>query len=213
MKNTLALALLAGFGILTAAVTPASAAVVISSTPGAPVYAGPTPTFDFETPTPFSGLITNASLSGVRAQPFGSTGNFATVGPDDGTPGILDLTSFGVIDSITFLWGSVDSYNTLDVLDLADNVMISFTGSQVAALANGNQTNPFTNPLATLTFTGGDRTNVGALRFSSTANAFEFDNVTVATAVPEPATWIMMILGFGLIGGLARRRHSLTAVA
>lgn len=27
-------------------------------------------------------------------------------------------------------------------------------------------------------------------------------------AVPEPATWAMLILGFGLIGGMARRRRS-----
>ena len=32
------------------------------------------------------------------------------------------------------------------------------------------------------------------------------DNVSVTGAVPEPATWAMMILGFGLIGGAMRRR-------
>ena len=36
---------------------------------------------------------------------------------------------------------------------------------------------------------------------------------TAAGAVPEPATWAMMILGFGMIGGVARRRNrSLTAI-
>ena len=30
----------------------------------------------------------------------------------------------------------------------------------------------------------------------------------VSAAVPEPATWAMMILGFGLIGFAARRRRS-----
>lgn len=208
-------ALSAALGIMALGAMPASAAVLISSTPGAPVYVGPTPTFDFETPAPFTGLVTNTSLSGIRAQPFGSTGNFASVGPSDGTPGILNLAAFGTIDSITFLWGSVDTYNTLDILDLVGNVIQSFTGSQVAALANGNQTDPFTNPLVTLTFTGADRTNVHRLQFSSSQNAFEFDNVSIATAaVPEPATWMMMILGFGLIGGLVRRRrHASTAIA
>jgi PEP-CTERM motif len=213
MKNKLSLALLAGVGLVAATVTPVSAAVVIGSTPGGPVYVGPTPTYNFDTPTPFSGLITSTSESGVRARPFGSTGNFASVGPDDGSPEILDLSAFGVIESITLLWGSVDTYNTLDVFDLANNLMISFTGSQVVALANGNQTDPFTNPLVTLTFSGLDQTKVGSLRFSSSSNAFEFDNVTVATAVPEPAAWITMILGFGLIGGLARRRNSMKAMA
>jgi hypothetical protein len=32
------------------------------------------------------------------------------------------------------------------------------------------------------------------------------------TAVPEPATWAMMIGGFGLIGGMARRRSRVTTV-
>lgn len=32
-------------------------------------------------------------------------------------------------------------------------------------------------------------------------------------AVPEPATWLMMIAGFGLIGGAMRRRKPTTAIA
>ena len=33
------------------------------------------------------------------------------------------------------------------------------------------------------------------------------------SAVPEPATWLMMIAGFGLIGGAMRRRKAVTALA
>lgn len=33
------------------------------------------------------------------------------------------------------------------------------------------------------------------------------DNVRVVAAVPEPATWAMLILGFGLAGAAARRRR------
>jgi hypothetical protein len=38
------------------------------------------------------------------------------------------------------------------------------------------------------------------------------DNVflDITTAVPEPATWAMMILGFGLVGGAMRRPKTLT---
>jgi hypothetical protein len=32
-------------------------------------------------------------------------------------------------------------------------------------------------------------------------------------AVPEPATWAMMIGGFGLVGGALRRRRSLASVS
>jgi hypothetical protein len=34
----------------------------------------------------------------------------------------------------------------------------------------------------------------------------------VLTAVPEPATWAMMIAGFGLVGGVARRRQRSTTI-
>jgi hypothetical protein len=41
---------------------------------------------------------------------------------------------------------------------------------------------------------------------SSTSNSFEVDNAAVA-AVPEPATWAMMIMGFGAAGALLRQRR------
>lgn len=43
-----------------------------------------------------------------------------------------------------------------------------------------------------------------------------FDNVTISAgsgAVPEPATWGLMILGFGMIGGAARSRRHKTKVS
>jgi hypothetical protein len=33
----------------------------------------------------------------------------------------------------------------------------------------------------------------------------------IQTAVPEPATWLVMILGFGAVGAMLRRRRALTA--
>ena len=37
-------------------------------------------------------------------------------------------------------------------------------------------------------------------------STFRFDDL--AAAAPEPATWLMMILGFGLVGGQLRRRRT-----
>lgn len=130
---------------------------------------------------------------------------------NDGSPGILDLTGFGSIQSISFIWGSVDSYNGLDVLanDLT-TVLYSFTGIDAAVNPNGNQANPITNPLATLTLSGADVSLVGGLRLTSSQNAFEIDNLSVA-GVPEPASWAMMLAGFGMIGGALRRRSSAVA--
>jgi hypothetical protein len=49
-----------------------------------------------------------------------------------------------------------------------------------------------------------------SIDFGGTANQTGFDNITFGSdrpgGVPEPATWAMMILGFGLVGATARRR-------
>ncbi|AVA15418.1 MULTISPECIES: choice-of-anchor C family PEP-CTERM protein [unclassified Sphingopyxis] len=54
-----------------------------------------------------------------------------------------------------------------------------------------------TSTTTTLSFQSLDATSFGA----------SLDNVSVS-AVPEPATWAMMLLGIGLIGGAMRRRST-----
>lgn len=190
--------------------TAASAAIVLGPvTPGTVPYAGPTPTFDFEGPAPVTGgIVTNTSVDGVNAQPFGSSGSYWAVGPDNGTgtPGVLDLSSFGDIYNIGFIWGSVDSYNLLEFLDISGNVLASFTGSDIFNPANGNQTDPNLNPYVRFDLTDGHISSVHSLRLTSTSNAFETDNFVI-NAVPEPGTWALMMLGFSLVGfGMRRRR-------
>jgi choice-of-anchor C domain-containing protein len=51
------------------------------------------------------------------------------------------------------------------------------------------------------------------LSFTTDASASTFygpalDNVSVLAAVPESATWMMMLAGFGLVGGVMRRRSA-----
>jgi len=41
-------------------------------------------------------------------------------------------------------------------------------------------------------------------------NDFALDNLSFASAVPEPGTWAMLFLGFGAIGLMMRRRQSRT---
>ena len=172
---------------------PANAAVTLSFGGTADASA----TFNFDGATPeYSGTIFNDSVANVRARPTASTGGYAALAGGAENTATLDLSSFGQIGSISFLWGTPDGYNTLAV----DGTTFSFTG---AGLAEG---------VYTLTFTGADRAAVTGLTFSSSQAAFELDNVSVA-AVPEPASWAMMIGGFGLVGGAARSRSRKAAVA
>ena len=43
-------------------------------------------------------------------------------------------------------------------------------------------------------------------RTQTATRGFESDNHTVGFAVPEPASWALMILGFGGVGAMMRRR-------
>ncbi len=99
-----------------------------------------------------------------------------------------------MIDAISFVWGSVDSYNTLQIFDGSMNVLYTIVGNDIFDPASGNRTDPATNSLVTFNFSGTPG-SIGYLKFSSTQNAFEIDNLAIG-AVPEPATWAMMLLGF-----------------
>jgi len=61
-------------------------------------------------------------------------------------------------------------------------------------------------------------TNINGTQGSDTSNTviarFRLNGASVNTAVPEPASWLMMLAGFGVIGGAMRaRRRSSVAFA
>jgi hypothetical protein len=177
--------------------------------PGVSPYSGPAPTYTFDPgsrPTVTGGAFVTGTNGILYAQPFGSSGYYYAVGPSTGSTGTIDLTGFGDISSISFLWGSVDSYNTLQFLDASMNVLATFTGIDIFNPANGNRTDPNTNPIVTFSLTGSDVSNFSYLRLSSTSNAFEIDDLLVGP-VPEPASWALMLLGFCGIGIALRRKR------
>jgi PEP-CTERM motif-containing protein len=205
--KTIKLAMVTALATLSLA-SAANATVSVSATPGCASYCGPLPiTYDFDGSVPLTlggGIVGPGTTEGQFAQPLGSEGHYYSVGPSTNSPGTVTIGNG--VSMFSFIWGSLDEYNTLVLTtSLGD---YTYTGSQIAALvpgfANGDQTGTTTNPIVTFLLTGGDQDAV-SINLSSTQNAFEIDSISVAS-VPEPATWAMMLIGFGAVGYSMRRR-------
>ena len=162
----------------------------------------------------------SGSIPDIAARPLGGTGSFLAIGP--GTESALLKIAKGAY-AVSFIWGSIDDYNSV-VFNYANGSSQTFTGSDIAALngtvADGNQSAPSRNPVVQFNLGGSNvdgqaGMNLRSVSFNSDRAAFEIDNLYV-NAVPEPATWGMMILGFGMIGGTLRaraRRRPMSAIA
>ncbi len=155
------------------------------------------------------------------------TGNISTATGSDSASAAPagDLTAYGYVSSvsnpnwaelstpdlksISFYWGSIDDYNQLEVLGAGGSVLLTLTGATPGVGVppiDGDQLVNRTNRRVFITADAGE--TITGLRFTSTGVAFEFDDIAAAAAVPEPATWAMLIMGFGLVGFAARRRRS-----
>lgn len=153
-----------------------------------------------------TGVVRTRNPSDPSA-PQPSAGTFLVVGANRASAGSYSIDFTGQVFS--FLIGSLDPFNSV-TLNFTGRPAITLTGRQIV-------TGDTTTPTATTGLTTGrvtyDLGGVGVFTgatFSSTRGAFEFDQLV--TAVPEPATWLMMILGFGLVGGQLRRRKVNTKV-
>jgi PEP-CTERM motif len=107
--------------------------------------------------------------------------------------------------SLSIYWGSIDgdAGGNNNVNSLAITVDgYTLTGADLVslgALGTGNQNLPADNQWVTITGLGA----FAQASFSSTGNAFEF---SLGTAVPEPSTWAMMLVGFAGLGYAGYRR-------
>eukprot|EP01036_Dinobryon_divergens_P051821 gene51821-69357_t len=103
--------------------------------------------------------------------------------------------------NFSFYMGSADTYNSVQFIGDNYNYTLNggaFTGGYVGQSWNWGRRINFDF--------GGARVNQVILR--SSGNSFELDNLAGSTgAVPEPATWAMMIIGFGAVGSVLRQRR------
>jgi hypothetical protein len=145
-------------------------------------------------PATFPGTFTNAGLTGLISS-FSVT--FTHTNPDDtfsciGNGCVFNAANFGGFTGLTF----------------------NAAGQLTAIGANIN--------------TGGNGANANTLQigdsnFANTGTLFRLNpggngasdaevGITISTAVPEPSTWAMMILGFAGVGFMAYRRRNHPAV-
>jgi len=109
------------------------------------------------------------------------------------------------VRAFQFDWGSIDDYNTLTVVSTLGSVTFVPGSSSFPNLANGDQAAPGTNGRFTV-FGSSQGERFVSMTLESSSNSFEIDNLATGV-IPEPATWAMLITGFGLVGAAMRRKR------
>ncbi len=171
---------------------------------------------------PFTGSVNNQRRSPWLADTFSigaDTSDFAASGAyiaaipkpnaqSGATTSVTEMTYGGLPGGISFLWGSVDLYNSLSFISGGVEVatyggtdlwsLFNASGAGIGAATNGNY-----RFNAHVIFRG----DFDALTFKTTQNAFEIANVA---PVPLPAAaWLLM----AALGGLAALRRRQTVAA
>jgi hypothetical protein len=107
------------------------------------------------------------------------------------------------IHDMSFYVGSLDAYNSISFTTSGGTT--TYTGAQLAALTgavdDGNQSGPASgssNGIFTFAFT----LPIESVALNSSSNSFEI--AAIGAAVPEPATWAMMLVGFMGLGAMVR---------
>ena len=208
--------------VLAGTSSPALASVAVGSTAfGFDLSDNPDAVIDFDSPTPAGftlagGLVRNLDdgqgAEPAKAQGVKETSNYLSVNPGD-TATLLSEVGYS---KVSLYWGSIDWYNTLSLLDINGNAIASFTGSDIVDPASGDQLDGLNNRRVTFTVSG-ETSPIYGLQFDSSHPAFEVDNIGfygsaipqlsgLVPSVPEPATWAMMLAGFGMVGAAMRKR-------
>lgn len=210
-----------GILALTLLAAPASAATVVQAGDAGVSEGGATPnsnaaaaTFDAANPPTFLETFEDAAATGftvsrgsITSNPVGGGGSVFGFNTTPGGDFVLEL--LGGSATFAFL-NPVSSFGFKLTGVQLSNLSVMFndgTAQNVAVVNNGSGVqffgaSGFSNLVTSFTLNAsGDAIGVDDLRFSS------------AAAVPEPATWALMLLGFGFVGGALRSKKRRQNVA
>lgn len=163
-----------------------------------------------------------SSGNGLGGAQEGSSGSQHTV--DNNGDGRVDfiLLKFNTAVDLTSAYFNVYDVNSYGGAD--GDAIAYYKGGAFAPINGGNATNylaQFTAIALEGTYSGSR--NIGGVTYADTwligapldetNDGFKLYSISFNSAVPEPATWATMILGFGAIGVMMRRRRVLAAVA
>ncbi|MEH2242445.1 Npun_F0296 family exosortase-dependent surface protein [Nostoc sp.] len=164
--------------------------------------------------------IVEGSVSGQYATPFGDTTKYLTVAPQGvqangqnipGNTGDETITFAKAVDYFGLYWGSIDTYNFVDVYS-GGNKLATFSGADVpGAPANGEQSGSANNVYVNLLANSSIGETFDKVVLRSTGLAFETDNHSYRLAsVPEP-TATLGLLAFGVMsaGSFVKRKSKL----
>lgn len=212
-----------GLAALVASGSAQAATVVVS---GQAVYLAP----GLGLPTIGSIELFNGSLGTLNSVTFDVSGNAGAnvfISLNQGSVEFPTLTSYDVGGFVNFTIGGIGTYSLA-----LDQQNFPARGQPTAVYSSG--TTSFSLPSSTFAAfsAGGTRTLIASGGVQVSANAVGGDpfsvilgdtsqavsltityDYTPTEAVPEPATWAMMIAGFGMIGAATRRSRRTAAMA
>jgi hypothetical protein len=168
----------------------------------------------------FDGVPTNDLVNGFYS---GGTSSSGATGPNLGVSftGFQTTSGFGETSppNLAFNAGGPAFANTTFGFTrfsftagfFAPGTVNVFSGINGSGTLLGSITGLLGNPnafaLQTITFTGLGR-SVTFVGTDATLGVDDFNFTLAGGGVPEPATWAMMLIGFGLVGGAMRGRRA-----
>jgi hypothetical protein len=147
---------------------------------------------------------------GASGTPGELANNFVTFGPGNiantSTLSQIFSTIAGQLYTVKFDFGVMGNGPQTLFAEILNAGGPTITAGTWTRTANNNLTTTFGT--SSLSFIAGSASTELKFKVDPVTNSVDgiLDNVSIA-AVPEPATWLMMIFGFGLVGGAMRYRQ------